>query len=824
MKETTVSVIIPTYNLISCLSDCVESVRALSDCKIQLIVVDNAPDDEGTKAWCESFGDIEYYRNTVNNFPSAINLGMEHAVGDYIVWLNNDTIVCPHWDSRLIEAFAGGEAAYQIEVGAVGPISTTVGGPQREENLAYTADGYEKFTEEIYQARKGAYEMSGFLTGFCLMVKASAAKKVGKLDEDFGIDAHGGFEDNDYITRLIHSGYTAIIHRGVFIHHQMSRTFRKFFPEDKVGMVNKSRFYRKWKEINKQHNKLAVCYRVRIPNDRHMDYFERSLSKCASFADGIAIFNDHSTVDNFHDKVKAACGPCEVVIHDKEGDLFNERDDRNQNIDLAKSAFNPDWLITLDHDEIFEDAVTRQSLEKLMNFPDPVIKSYGFHFCTFHNDENKFRKDGTMGNMAGYRMWRNVPGRKIIRGNKIGLHCGNHPEFSNLERSFTNFRIKHLGYVDKVQDRERKKDYYNSLDTDKKVNLIGADNYDHVADESTLRLYTYKENNGAALVLMVKNEEDYISELLNRHGAMFPEIIVVDTGSTDHTVELCKYFTDKVYLFNKETRPQYFDEDGTLMDLSAPRNFGLDQVTEEWAVILDADEYIHNPLVVRHMMDENTIDAYQHQIKNLQRNGHYTISESIRTVRMSSKLRWTGRVHETIDKKTSPNSVVTIPHGLDHIHTGFLKSQEKVHAKLEHYSKLLRADLQDNANNAKAHYAIGAHFMNKDRWIECEAAFTIACNLEKTFYPPRRDLCYYYMRKGATLMQQTLEFLPQDHTFRPHAQKVLDFVRENCGVLKVGNPDLSDNTDVLEYHKIMNKMFADDNYKDIVKSTGLTDL
>lgn len=84
--------------------------------------------------------------------------------------------------------------------------------------------------------------------------------------------------------------------------------------------------------------------------------------------------------------------------------------------------------------------------------------------------------------------------------------------------------------------------------------------------------------------LIVKNEEARLDKCLaaiKKVIDMVPgEIVVVDTGSTDDTVEIAKKYTDKVYTF------EWID------DFAAARNFGLSKCSGEWFMYLDADEVL----------------------------------------------------------------------------------------------------------------------------------------------------------------------------------------------------------------------------------------
>ena len=806
-KLHTVSVIVPTYRLLPCLSECIESVKANSTQNIQLIVVDNSPEfDDGTKSYCKNFEEITYIESDHNSFSHAINLGIKESVGDFIVWLNNDTIVPPRWDIRLIEGMTQAEKFLGIDnVHLIGPLSNEAAGMQRlQAQIDYNTSNLFQFCEQMYDGnKKEGFEMTGFLSGFCLMHTREVIDDIGILDERFGEKAHGGFEDNDFVSRALLAGYRAVAYAGVFVHHQGSRTFKRFFLDDRLGLVNRLTYLKKWKEEFKDKTRLGIVYRVRISNERHMDYFLRSIRKSAEVGDCIAIFNDKSEVDDFHERVAAEVQQSraiELKIEDKKDDEFNERDDRNRAIDLCREM-NPDWIFALDHDETLEDGLTRKALERLMKGPDPVIKAFGFHFCTFHDHLGQFRKDGIMGGMFGHRMFRNVPGTKIIGGNKLGLHCGNIAKFADDEKVGTSYRIMHFGYVEKKEDRERKREYYNGLDTDKNEKMIGGDNYDHVADENGLKLCSYVDDNAASLCMIVRDEENFIGTCMQRQWHWYDEIIIVDTGSTDETIEICKCFTDKVFDFTK--RDRFFNKKGMLVDFSAPRNFSIEQATNRWIWILDADEFIVNSELVRHMMDEISIPGYVHMIKNVQMDNSYNISESVRSFRRDiDDFKFSGRIHETIDRAALETHKCVMVQQLNHINEGFLKGDVRIQEKLVHYLELLLTEIQEDPSNAKAFFALGSHFANRNKLGDAEWAFARSISLHPTFYPPRRDLAFLYLRKAKGLLTEARNGVPDDHPFKNAANHIIKFIGDNCSQTRIGKPDEMTDWDVHMFRQI----------------------
>src|SRR5690606_15855947 len=78
--------------------------------------------------------------------------------------------------------------------------------------------------------------------------------------------------------------------------------------------------------------------------------------------------------------------------------------------------------------------------------------------------------------------------------------------------------------------------------------------------------------------LIVKNEARHLQRCLASIAPVVDEIIVVDTGSTDTTVEIARQFTPHVHFF------EWCD------DFSAARNAALQYATQDWVLIINGDE------------------------------------------------------------------------------------------------------------------------------------------------------------------------------------------------------------------------------------------
>ena len=83
-----------------------------------------------------------------------------------------------------------------------------------------------------------------------------------------------------------------------------------------------------------------------------------------------------------------------------------------------------------------------------------------------------------------------------------------------------------------------------------------------------------------SLCMIVKNEERVLARCLDSLCELMDEIIIVDTGSTDSTIDIARKYTDKVYNF------PWCD------DFSAARNFSFSKATKEYIYVADADEVL----------------------------------------------------------------------------------------------------------------------------------------------------------------------------------------------------------------------------------------
>src|SRR4051812_37388417 len=92
-----ISIIIATYNARRLLADCLKSIEENSPSEsYEVIVVDDASVDNTSEMVRERFPAVRLLRNEVNrHYAFSNNRAFDHADGEYLFLLNNDTIVLP---------------------------------------------------------------------------------------------------------------------------------------------------------------------------------------------------------------------------------------------------------------------------------------------------------------------------------------------------------------------------------------------------------------------------------------------------------------------------------------------------------------------------------------------------------------------------------------------------------------------------------------------------------------------------------------------------------------------------------------------------------
>ena len=203
-----------------------------------------------------------------------------------------------------------------------------------------------------------------------------------------------------------------------------------------------------------------------------------------------------------------------------------------------------------------------------------------------------------------------------------------------------------------------------------------------------------------SLCMIVKNEERFLPKCLRSVNGLVDEIIIVDTGSDDNTVEIAKKFRVKLYTFT------WCD------DFAKARNESIKHASGDWIIFLDADEMIpaEHFSTIHYLIKRPDIMAISVKQCIPQAPGRITTHvylEYCRIFRNLSDLKFNGRVHEQIlpSIKKAGGKVYSSDIVIDH--WGFAATPEKKKHRAKRNLALLLKELQDDPNYAFGAYNLG---------------------------------------------------------------------------------------------------------------------
>ena len=243
-----VSIIIPVYNAAELTKACIDKLhRSSGNYSFEVIVVDNCSTDQTESLLIDerkNRQNFSFYRMQENlGFSGGVNFGFSKSKGEYIVILNNDTLVTPGWLDRVLEVFKSDSS-----IGIISPVTNYVGeGPQLDaEAKEIRPEEIDEYADKIKE--KGYVYEPIRLVFFCVAIKRAVFDLLGYLDLKY---EKGNFEDDDYCLRTRMLGYKLAIARNCFVFHYGSATFNlNKISHSEWLEKNKVYFYQKAERIS----------------------------------------------------------------------------------------------------------------------------------------------------------------------------------------------------------------------------------------------------------------------------------------------------------------------------------------------------------------------------------------------------------------------------------------------------------------------------------------------------------------------------------------------------------------------------------------------
>jgi glycosyltransferase involved in cell wall biosynthesis/ADP-heptose:LPS heptosyltransferase/SAM-dependent methyltransferase len=210
-----------------------------------------------------------------------------------------------------------------------------------------------------------------------------------------------------------------------------------------------------------------------------------------------------------------------------------------------------------------------------------------------------------------------------------------------------------------------------------------------------------------SVCLIVKNEEKFLAQCLKSVRGFATQLIVVDTGSTDRTVEIAREFGAEIHFF------AWCD------DFAAARNAALEHATGDWVLMLDADEELlgaQHAKLLADMKNPNTI-AYRLPLVNASQEieGRSFVPRLFRNAPGAS---FTGRIHEQVFSSLLANAKkwgLKMALGSAELrHHGYTKDLVQDRNKVERNLKLLRAAIEENPADVNLQMNLGLELVRSD--------------------------------------------------------------------------------------------------------------
>lgn len=198
-------------------------------------------------------------------------------------------------------------------------------------------------------------------------------------------------------------------------------------------------------------------------------------------------------------------------------------------------------------------------------------------------------------------------------------------------------------------------------------------------------------DNSLALCMMVKNEEKYLPYALASVQKYCEEIIIVDTGSTDKTIEIAKAFG--AYVIQAEWKN----------DFALIRNIAQSAATSEWILWLDGDEVFSESginKIKNQLLFDTTANFFLMPRVNFWKDLNHAFlfpDSQYKIYRNNVGLHWKNKIHEKIYDDTNPDHRRKLKHtDVTIYHYAYMKSPDEVKKKMGLYIKIENPDMEDS--------------------------------------------------------------------------------------------------------------------------------
>lgn len=213
--------------------------------------------------------------------------------------------------------------------------------------------------------------------------------------------------------------------------------------------------------------------------------------------------------------------------------------------------------------------------------------------------------------------------------------------------------------------------------------------------------------NGISAVLIVKNEEKVLERCL-RSIDQVDEIVVLDTGSTDRTVEIARSITSKVFRA-PPINPFHFGE---------ARNLALSYARHDWVLTIDADEIAHDGCIAeirKACWNRPRVSAFRVKFIVSSDGGENQASIPKMKVFRRTSWEWRYRIHEILVPRRLPATVEDLPEAvMEHLPPPEAEKTERRRQNLE----LLQVSVKESPEYVRNARQLGMEHFSREEYRE----------------------------------------------------------------------------------------------------------
>ena len=190
--KSSVSIVIPHWNNVDVLSECLESILNTDFENFETIVVDNASTDNSVASVRSNYPNVKLIENDKNyGYAGGCNIGAEAASGDFLIFLNNDTVQEKDWISNLIKTINSDDKIAAVQPKILNYYDRNVfdyaggSGGHMDIYCFPFARGRIFSFQENDEGQYNNKEKCFWSSGTCFMVRRELFQKAGGFDDSF---------------------------------------------------------------------------------------------------------------------------------------------------------------------------------------------------------------------------------------------------------------------------------------------------------------------------------------------------------------------------------------------------------------------------------------------------------------------------------------------------------------------------------------------------------------------------------------------------------------------------------------------------------------